>query len=117
MKALYRAARDGVEIDLVVRAICTLRPGVEGLSENIRVRSILGRFLEHARIFYFENGGDEEFYIGSADWRRRNLQQAGGGAHAGAPATARVRACGRSSTPSSHPPGRGSCAPTGRTNG
>jgi len=75
VKALYRAAQDGVQIDLVVRAICTLRPGVEGLSENIRVRSILGRFLEHARIFYFENGGNEEYCIGSADWRKRNLRK------------------------------------------
>jgi polyphosphate kinase len=75
VKALYRAAQDGVQVDLIVRAICTLRPGVEGLSENIRVRSILGRFLEHARIFYFENGGNEEYCIGSADWRRRNLRK------------------------------------------
>jgi len=75
VKALYRAARDGVSIDLVVRAVCTLRPGVPGLSENISVRSILGRFLEHARIVRFENGGEPEFYIGSADWRRRNLHK------------------------------------------
>ncbi len=75
VKALYRAGREGVSVDLVVRAICTLRPGVEGLSENIRVRSILGRFLEHARIIRFENGGEPEFYIGSADWRRRNLHR------------------------------------------
>jgi polyphosphate kinase len=75
VKALYRASRDGVSIDLIVRAICTLRPGVEGLSENIRVRSILGRFLEHARIVRFDNGGEPEFYIGSADWRRRNLRK------------------------------------------
>jgi polyphosphate kinase len=64
---------EGVEIDLIVRAICTLRPGVPGLSEGIRVRSILGRFLEHARIYRFENGGQSEYYIGSADWRKRNL--------------------------------------------
>jgi polyphosphate kinase len=73
IRALYRAATEGVEIDLIVRAICTLRPGVPGLSEGIRVRSILGRFLEHARIYRFENGGQSEYYIGSADWRKRNL--------------------------------------------
>ena len=73
IRALYRAAMEGVEIDLIVRAICTLRPGVPGLSEGIRVRSILGRFLEHARIYRFENGGQSEYYIGSADWRKRNL--------------------------------------------
>lgn len=75
VKALYEAAGAGVEIDLVVRAICTLRPGVPGLSEKIRVRSILGRFLEHARVYYFLNGGEEEYFIGSADWRKRNLRK------------------------------------------
>lgn len=75
IKALYRASRAGVEIDLIVRSICTLRPGVPSLSENIRVRSILGRFLEHARVYYFENGGDGEYFIGSADWRARNLRR------------------------------------------
>jgi polyphosphate kinase len=73
--ALYRAAQAGVEIDLVVRSICTLRPGVPGLSERIHVRSILGRLLEHSRIFYFQNGGQPEYYIGSADWRARNLRK------------------------------------------
>lgn len=75
VKALYRASRAGVEVDLVVRAMCALRPGVPGLSERIRVRSILGRFLEHARILYFENGGQGEYYIGSADWRKRNVRR------------------------------------------
>ncbi len=70
---LYRASREGVKIELAVRGICCLRPGVQGLSENISVVSILGRFLEHPRIFHFGNAGSSEFYIGSADWRPRNL--------------------------------------------
>ena len=74
VKALYRASRVGVDVDLVVRSICTLRAGVPGLSDRITVRSILGRFLEHARIYYFENAGQSEYYIGSADWRARNLR-------------------------------------------
>jgi polyphosphate kinase len=71
--ALYRASHAGLEIDLIVRGMCALRPGVRGVSENIRVRSIVGRFLEHSRIFYFANGGQEEVYLGSADWMPRNL--------------------------------------------
>ncbi|MDP2956654.1 MAG: polyphosphate kinase 1 [Longimicrobiales bacterium] len=75
VRALYDAAAHGVPVDLVVRAVCTLRPGVPGLSEGIRVRSILGRFLEHARIYYFENGGAGDYYLASADWRKRNLRK------------------------------------------
>jgi polyphosphate kinase len=73
--ALYRASQDGVEIDLIIRGMCALRPGVRGVSDHIRVRSIVGRFLEHSRIFYFANGGQEEVYMGSADWMPRNLYE------------------------------------------
>ena len=73
VEELYRASMAGVEIDLIVRDICRLRPGLEDVSENITVHSIIGRFLEHARIFYFENAGDLDWYIGSADWMTRNL--------------------------------------------
>jgi polyphosphate kinase len=73
VEALYAASKAGVEIDLIVRGMCSLRPGMKGLSERIRVRSIVGRYLEHSRIFSFANGGKEEIYCGSADWMPRNL--------------------------------------------
>jgi polyphosphate kinase len=73
IEALYQASQAGVDIDLIIRGLCILRPGVKGLSDRIRVRSIVGRFLEHSRIFHFANGGDDEIYIGSADWMPRNL--------------------------------------------
>lgn len=78
IEELYSASQAGVDIDLIVRGICSLRPGVKGLSSTIRVRSVVGRFLEHSRIMYFANGGDaddEEIYIGSADWMQRNLDR------------------------------------------
>jgi polyphosphate kinase len=71
--ALYEASQVGVKIELIVRGICVLRPGVLGLSDNITVRSILGRFLEHSRVYYFYNDGEEEIFCASADWMERNL--------------------------------------------
>ena len=75
ISVLYEAGRLGVEIDLIVRGICCLKPGIPGLSKSIRVTSVIGRFLEHSRIFYFGNGGQEELYLGSADWMNRNLSR------------------------------------------
>jgi len=71
--SLYAASQAGVKIDLIIRSVCALRPGVAGLSDNIRVRSVVGRFLEHSRIFYFHNDGDEQVYLSSADWMDRNF--------------------------------------------
>jgi polyphosphate kinase len=75
VQALYLASTAGVKVDLIVRDTCRLRPGLPGVSENVRVMSVVGRFLEHARIYHFRNGGDDEFYIGSADLMKRNLEQ------------------------------------------
>ncbi len=75
IQMLYRASQAGVRIDLSIRGMCSLRPGVPGVSDNITVRSVVGRFLEHSRIFYFENDGDDEVYISSADWMPRNLYE------------------------------------------
>jgi polyphosphate kinase len=75
IEALYKASQAGVEIDLILRGICCLRPGVAGVSDNIRVISVIGRFLEHSRVFYFANGGEDEYYFGSADWMPRNFDR------------------------------------------
>jgi polyphosphate kinase len=73
VRKLYEASQAGVSIDLIVRGNCRIRPGLPGISDNIRVLSIIGRFLEHSRIWYFENGGEPRYFFGSADWMRRNL--------------------------------------------
>ncbi len=73
VRALYEASNAGVLVDLIVRGICCLRPGIPNVSDNVRVRSIIGRFLEHTRCYYFHNGGDEELYCASADWMDRNM--------------------------------------------
>ena len=75
IEALYKASNAGVKIELNIRGICTLVPGVKGMSENIKVVSIVDRYLEHSRIFYFQNGGSEEIYLSSADWMERNLDK------------------------------------------
>jgi polyphosphate kinase len=75
IRELYEASQAGVSIDLLVRGVCCLRPGIPGISDTVRVRSIVGRFLEHSRIFWFANGGESEYYLGSSDWMNRNLDR------------------------------------------
>src|SRR5262249_16920177 len=71
--ALYQASNAGVKVDLIIRGVCAVRPGVRGISENIRVRSVVGRFLEHSRVYYFENNSNPEIFCASADWMERNF--------------------------------------------
>jgi polyphosphate kinase len=73
MQALYRASQAGVEVKLIVRGVCSLKPGIKGVSDNIEVRSIIGRYLEHTRVYMFENGGNQEVYASSADLMSRNM--------------------------------------------
>jgi polyphosphate kinase len=73
IETLYAASCSGVRIDLIVRGVCALRPGIPGVSENITVRSVIGRFLEHSRVYWFENAGEPELYLASADWMERNF--------------------------------------------